>query len=262
MCIPDTPVSDYFTRPERLSAAETGARGELTMAALERRIIVAATEHADNLGVGYDELLTDGNAWVLSRMSIEMERMPRIHDTFRIVTWIETINRHLSERNASIIDAEGRPMGHARSLWACINIASRRPASINMADAMVSSRPCPIAPQPRLRPVEAPSIVAPCRFTYSDIDFNRHVNSARYVEHIDNCFPLSFHDGHRLQRIDIAYLREAPYDSEALVKIAPLPDSPLTFSVDIDSAGAPAVTHCRALLRFVPCPSSGFMAKI
>lgn len=259
--MPD-PVIDYFTPAEFLSAAETGARGELTMAALETRLIVAATRHADNLGVGYEDLLTDGNAWVLSRMSIEMDRMPRIHDTFSIVTWVENFNRHLSERNFSVLDADGVAMGHARSVWSCINIASRRPASLWLEGDVTSPRPCPIATQPRMRPVTDPQREVRYRFTYSDIDFNRHVNSARYVELISNCFPLEMFDSHRMRRLDIAYLHEAPYGSEALVRIERESAGSLTYRIDIDDAASPGATRCRARVEFIEAPSSGFMTRI
>lgn len=256
------PVTDFFTPAEFLSAAETGARGELTMAALETRLIVAATRHADNLGVGYNDLLCDGNAWVLSRMSIEMERMPRIHDTFSIVTWVENFNRHLSERNFSVLDSDGLPMGHARSVWACINIESRRPASLYLEGDVTSPRICPIAPQPRMKPVTSPEREVRYRFTYSDIDFNRHVNSARYVELITNCFPLGMFDTHRMRRLDIAYLHEAPYGSEAIVRIERENPQSHIYRIDIDDATGQGDTRCRARVEFIESPSSGFMTRI
>ena len=262
-CLSEMPdsVTEFFTPEEYISAAETGARGELTMASIETRLIVAATRHADNLGVGYKELLCDGNAWVLSRMSIEMERMPRIHDTISIVTWVENFNRHISERNFSILDAEGNAMGHARSVWACINIDSRRPASLYLDGDVTSPRECPIKPQPRMRPVALPDREVSYRFTYSDIDFNRHVNSARYVELIANCFPLELFDRHRMRRLDIAYIHEAPYGSEAIVRISRTKPDAHHYRIDIDNA-ADGDTRCRAYVEFAEEASSGFMTNI
>lgn len=251
--------TEFFTDPEYLSAAETGARGELTMASMERRIIVAATVHADTLGLGYESLLEDGNAWVLSRMSIEMEQMPRIHSSFRILTWVESINRHLSWRNFSMLAPDGSAMGHARSLWTCINIASRRPATVKFTPGMIADRPCPIEPQPRLAAVDAPERTMFHTFTYSDIDFNGHVNSARYVELIDNAFPLEFHLENRMRRLDIAYLREAPYGATARLALARCENNPLSFNIDILSSGSEATPHCRARAIFEPCKPSGLI---
>ncbi len=244
-------VTEFRTPPHTISPAETGARGELSMAALEQRIILAATAHADTLGIGFRNLIEKGKVWVLSRMSIEMSRPLRMHETFSIATWIETVNRSLSERNFAIIDSHGNEMGYARSMWACIDIESRHPALIEFDPCAVSGRSCPIARQPRMKPVSNPERVVDYRFTYSDIDFNRHVNSARYVELIANCFTMDWHDSHAIERLDIAYLREAAYGTDAEVRIASDCADPMQFSIDIVSGGGDT-RHCSAKLRFRP----------
>jgi len=238
--------TEYTTGPISLSAALCDAQGCLSMAALETRLIVAATRHADNIGVGYRDLMARGHAWVLSRMSVEMAVMPAILDTFSIVTWIESFNRHLSYRNFAVLDASGHPIGHARSLWTCIDIASRRPASLSPVD-LCSARECPIAPMPRLTTISAPESVIPVVFTYSDIDFNRHVNSARYVEHIANAFPLDWHDHNRVSRLDIAYIREARPGDVAQLRL-----SRADGEVIIANITAPdGSDYCRASLTVV-----------
>lgn len=236
----------FVTEPDQLSAALCDAHGEMSMASLETRLIVAATRHADMLGIGYRDLMRDRNVWVLSRMSVEVSRMPGILDTYSIATWIESYSRHISYRNFALLDGEGNPIGYARSLWTCINIDTRRPSSLHQLDAELE-RDCPIAPIPRLGAVGGDECLhGKVSFTYSDIDFNRHVNSARYVERIADLFDLVWHDRNRIQRLDIAYLRETHCADNVEAVYCQDGDR-----VDVDINGSDGVTMCRARLTIV-----------
>lgn len=238
----------YKPEPERLSAALCDAHGQMSMASLETRLIVAATRHADALGIGYRELMADRNVWVLSRMSIEMERMPAILDTFVIETWVESFSRHISYRNFAVLDGEGRPMGYARSLWTCISLDTRRPSTLAPLDCAAEGRECPIASIPRLTAVGEPVETSEVTFSYSDIDFNRHVNSARYVERLADALGMEWHDRHRIVRLDIAYLHETHYGDKAHIDIARSEDD-TRLDADI-TVGDTAV--CRARLTVAP----------
>lgn len=213
-------IKEYIAPTELVSPTNCDAMGELPMAAIVTRLIIAATTHADLLGLGYADLGADGNAWVLSRMSVEMERMPRIFENLVVSTWVEDYGRMLSNRNFAITLADGTPLGFARSVWACINVDTRRPAAVGHPAQVNLDRYCPIAPVPRLKAVDNAESTAPVRFSYSDIDLNGHVNSARYVEHLMNLFSLDFHKMHRAERLDIAYMHEAHIDTRAEALIA------------------------------------------
>lgn len=238
--------NEYISEPLFQSAALCGPQGDMTMPMLETQLIVAATRHANQIGVGYDDLLKQNAGWVLVRMSIEATRTPRINETYRVVTWIEGFNRHLSERNFAVLDADGNPMAYGRSVWACIDITRRRPVAINPVDCF-GDRPCPIAPQPRLVTPGEDAKVITKQFTFSDLDFNRHVNSARYTERLLDCFPLAYHDANRLQRLDIAYVAETQADVPCDFRISEQGEGVFDTEISVDGRA-----HCRARLTFVP----------
>lgn len=235
----------YTTPPVRLSAALTDAAGRMSTAQLLTRLIVAATRHADAIGVGYRELMQHGLAWVLSRISIEMEHIPAILDTFSITTWIESFNRHISYRNFRIDGEGGRPIGYARSLWTCIDIVKRTPASLDPVE-LPAALECPIDPIPRLPQLATVTDTRDITVTSSDIDFNGHVNSARYVEHLYNAFSPEWIIGHRLRRIDIAYTRELLFGIPARLLL----DTSRPGFIDAAITSSDAV-HCRLRLTTV-----------
>lgn len=64
----------------------------------------------------------------------------------------------------------------------------------------------------KIQAVTAPDMVRAHRFGYCDIDFNRHVNSCRYIEALLNDRSVEFYDNHMIKRFEIAYMDEIHYD--------------------------------------------------
>lgn len=133
---------DYF-----LSAAECNAQQEISLPLLAQRLIDISTAHASALGVGYEHLLKDNNAWVLSRLSIELSRFPSINKPYSLITWVEDLNRHFSERIVELRDDSGDVIGYGRLTWVAINIVTRRPADLSpLLDKITpSERKCPMS---------------------------------------------------------------------------------------------------------------------
>lgn len=203
-----------YTHTYRLSAAQCNAQRELAPASLVQQIIEVSTEHADMLGIGFERLKEDGNLWVLSRIAIEMKRYPRLFEHYSLSTWIEGYCRNFSERNFEILGEGDEVIGYARTVWFSINMNTRRPADLSgIADIArtVSDHPCPIARQGKIHPITTPQTVHEYTFVVSDIDVNRHVNSARYVELILNQFTLDSFDEYYLSRFEIEYKRECHF---------------------------------------------------
>lgn len=200
---------DYF-----LSAAECNAQQEISLPLLAQRCIDISTAHANHINVGYSRMLEDNAAWVLSRITIEVDRMPHINEHIRLTTWIETVNRHFSERIVEISDSDGNAIGYARLVWVGINIVTRRPVDLTPLFGALepSDRRCPIARMGRLTVLGQPDHITMYNFRFSDIDFNRHVNSTRYIEFMLDQWGVAFFDVNRVKRFEIAYIAEAHYD--------------------------------------------------
>lgn len=234
---------DYF-----LSAAECNAQQEISLPLLAQRLIDISTAHASALGVGYEHLLKDNNAWVLSRLSIELSRFPSINKPYSLITWVEDLNRHFSERIVELRDDSGDVIGYGRLTWVAINIVTRRPADLtSLLDRITpSERRCPIERHPRLGPLGIPDHVTMYKFQYSDIDFNRHVNSTRYIQFILDRWGVNHYDLNRVSRFDISYHSEAHFDDVVEVRCK---GDEETQDVEIARNG---VVCTRARIRFCP----------
>ncbi len=222
-----------------LSAGECGPEQTLPVALLVSRLIEVATNHANELGVGYENLIAHGQTWVLSRVAVEMDRYPRVDERYSVVTWVEKLNRHFSTRNYMIAMADGSVAGYARTVWVGINVADRTLADISrlapLADVALPQKECPIAEVSRHRPVAVPDRCADYCFRYSDIDSNRHVNTVRYVELLLNQWPLEFHDSHCMRRLEMSFMRESYFGEKAQVRLA---ETESAASADISVDGS------------------------
>lgn len=188
--------------------------GELSWGTLGNLLLRCANFHASERGFG--RLLIDGqlHVWVLSRMVIEMERMPRTGGHFAIETWVRSAYRFFTDRCFAITDEAGRPLGYAYTIWALINMNTRESVPMSsitneaFLDCIDAEKPCPVTPPGRIR-LKAAVPARTIDTYYSDIDVNNHVNSIRYIEHVLDLFPKERYAAERVARIEVAYSEEA-----------------------------------------------------
>ena len=189
--------------------------GRLTMGVLGNHLLNCAGFHASERGFGIAEINENHYTWVLSRLAIELEDMPRQYEDFSINTWIENVYRLFTDRNFELRDKNGKTIGYARSVWAMISMETRKPADLislhgNNLGQYVSDRECPIDKPGRIKvSVDAP--VEEYQTRYSDIDINGHVNSIKYIEHILDLFPMDTFKEKQVKRFEMAYVAESYY---------------------------------------------------
>ena len=190
--------------------------GRLTMGVLGNHLLNCAGFHAEERGFGMQTLNDNHYTWVLSRLAIELERMPEQYESFSIQTWVENVYRLFTDRNFAILDAGGNPVGYARSIWAMIDMKTRKPADLltlhggHITDYICSDKACPIQKPGRIK-VTSQEAVGEHRALYSDIDINGHVNSIKYIEHILDLFPMETFRERRIKRFEMAYSAESYY---------------------------------------------------
>ena len=193
--------------------------GRLTMGVLGNHLLNCAGFHATERGFGIATLNEDNYTWVLSRLAIDLNEMPYQYEEFNISTWVENVYRLFTDRNFAIMSKDGKKIGYARSVWAMINLSTRKPADLlalhggSITDYICKDEPCPIEKPSRIK-VSATEPVGKIEAKYSDIDINGHFNSVRYIEHILDLFPLSFYKEKRISRFEMAYVAESYYGDE------------------------------------------------
>jgi acyl-ACP thioesterase len=100
------------------------------------------------------------------------------------------------------------------SQWCMLNMETRQAVDMTLLKdvyerAMVAEQ-SPIAAPARLRDI-TPTASISRPVVYSDIDFNRHVNTLRYIDLIFDTLPIELIENNRGMRLDINFIAEALY---------------------------------------------------
>ena len=200
--------------PYRVEPQDVDFTLRATVASLGSAILNTAGIGAYGKGFGVDVLNAANHSWVLSRLAMEFDTRPEQYTDYTIATWISDYGRVLSTRNFTLTDAAGRQFGRAVSQWAMIDLRSRTAVDLSWvgdahADAIVAE-PSPAERPRKIREVH-PTRTSEHRVVYSDIDFNRHVNTMRYIEMMLDMLPVELLTLDAPLRLDIHFLHECRF---------------------------------------------------
>lgn len=194
-------------------------RGNLSWGHLGNILLQCASMHAGTHGFGYTQMIGMHHVWVLSRLVIEMDTLPRTGEDFTVETWVDRLYRQFTDRHFTIARPNGLPYGHATSTWSLIDTESRQPADLTvLADggftgALNADRHAPISNGGRIR-LKTPEEVHRHRTAYTDLDINGHMNSIRYIELLLDQLHTAAADDRPVKRIEMAYCTEAYLNDE------------------------------------------------
>ncbi len=220
----------------------------LSMGVLGNHLLNVAGMHAERHRFGMTTLTPLRYTWVLSRLAIELEEMPEQYAEFEISTWIESVYKLFTNRNYRICNAEGRPIGYAKSVWAMMNIDDRKPVdllTVNEGSIVqcVCEETCPIENPGRCNMKGEIRKEVTHHTVYSDIDINGHVNSIKYIEHVLDLFEPQHFLSHRLRRFEIAYATESYYGDTLHLRLNE--ENPQTYYVEVKKNNEEVVVRCK-----------------
>ncbi len=187
-----------------------------SVAALTNAVLSVAGVDAQRKGFGTDTLNKENFSWVLLRMAVEFDHRPEQYTDFSITTWVSDYGRMMSTRNFTVQDNEGKIFGRVVTQWCMIDLTTRRPIDLttptiaeNYGKYLVEC-PSPTEAPKRLGAIDA-QVKVVRDVVYSDIDFNRHVNTLRYLEMMLDRLPLERFEQDRPLRLDVNFQHECRY---------------------------------------------------
>ena len=179
-------------------------------------ILHAAGEDADKNGFGVRTLQENNTSWVLSRMAMEIYRFPQEYEQYEIETWVNEINRLMTVRNFILKDREGKVIGAAITNWAMIDMQTRQPLDLRTnteySNILITTQ-SPVEKPARILRIDG-ELSHTHKIRYSDIDFNQHTNSMRYIQMMIDTLPLERIIGRTFRRLDINFVHETKYGQQ------------------------------------------------
>lgn len=225
-------MEGIFEKQWLLNFTQCYSNGQLTYSELNNLLQVSASEHAELLGFGYQNMLNADQSWVLSRMLIEISAMPQNTQYITIRTWIQNFTGSRTQRNFEVL-LNDQVIVTASSLWVVFNLKSRRPDKLTLnTDHMVYRA----EKQATKRPVDKVNgrltfnTVEDYLIRLSDLDIAHHANNVKYMEWCFDTVPPQQVLSTRVMQMEMNFLRELHYNDRV--------------QIGVDSVSAPQQTFC------------------
>jgi acyl-ACP thioesterase len=213
-------VSEIWRESLRIHSYDVDFAKRATPVALCRAFLEAAWNHAEKLGFGYAELASQNKLWVLARLLVQIDVYPLWGEIVELTTWPRGISGAFALRDFEICATGGRRLAAGASSWLVLDCETHRPQRI---DKLILRIPSPrndsvVGRDPKkLGSIENGGVAFATAVLYSDIDVNRHVNSARYIGWLLDAYSWEFHQCHTLKTLELNYVGESQWNDSLTV---------------------------------------------
>ena len=228
-------MADIWHEKVSVRFGNVDCSNRLTLGSIFSFFQEAAISHAIELGAGPAALARTGQAWILSRLSLFVERRPAYGETVTVSSWPRSREKIFALRDYDIRDTDDIAVVRGRGDWLIIDIEKRKPLR---AQAIIESLP----PNNGIDAFPAgPAILAAGEnltkkmertALYSDIDNYGHVNNARYIQWIQDLTDPDILTNANEIRLDINYISEVKPGETVEIRTAPLIDAGTSRSSD------------------------------
>lgn len=201
-----------YCRAFTIAEYALGAGGLLKPSCLLREFQQISSEHITALGFGYERMLKERKVFLLSKIFIQVHRLPTAGDRVELITTPKLPQGVQFIRTHRLLDESGAPLAVADTTWVLCDPESRkilRPKEFSAPYQYTEdSEPCTL---PKYRPQRPEKVIEagqrPVR--YSDLDVNQHMNNAIYADIIEDFLPEGALDGQQLAELYIHFQNEA-----------------------------------------------------
>lgn len=180
-----------------------------------------ASNHATELGAGYDALLAREFFWALSRLNVEITRMPHWGESVLIETWPCGSEGLLFRRDFIVYDKDQHAIIRAVSGWLLVTVSTLRPQRPSQLGIVLPGNNGKKSLQyfPERIAAETDHMVFRKTVAYNEIDQNLHVNNTRYLDWATDCFNINHYQDYVLTQFTLEFLSETRWGDEIELRI-------------------------------------------
>jgi len=201
--------------PLQVKAYHCSANGLLLPHILAHLCQDIASDHADVLGFGFEQLKGRSQIWALVQFSLEITESPRYGMQLELETWPSCVSRLRASREFHMKDTAGNTFLLGSSDWMVLDAQSRRPQDLGGLHMSPHLRPQRLLGDrlPRHKPDGNGRELVRIRIPISALDANGHVNNTEYLRY---SYDALYSHGYREQMrgLSMTFHNEAFLDDE------------------------------------------------
>lgn len=202
-----------YTQKFTVYRADGDHLGNVKLGALLRYAQQIATTHAEAVGLNDSLYRETHTAYVLAKLALHVNRLPRVDEGLTLVTQPERCKRAVNKRITHFYDASGAEVVTMDSRWVLIDTEKRmilRKHPPQFADQWAEDVPIELPMKLlRLAPEDCETLGTQTA-TYSRCDMNGHLNNTRYADIVCDAVPWEVWDTAQIRDFTISYHREVP----------------------------------------------------
>lgn len=214
------PISAHFT-PEfskewEINFIQCYPNGQLKHTELCNILQLTAGLHAELGGLSFSDMQVFHQAWVLSRMRVEVIDLPKWRDVVTVKTWIVEMKDSRSVRALELYLGDQKLAG-ALTYWVVINTELRKPEALALPFEHFTFYPERL---PTVKSFEKIDLNVALQFLkhktilLSDLDIVNHANNVKYLEWCLDGLNANVILKNKVQAFDMNFLRELHWNDE------------------------------------------------
>jgi acyl-ACP thioesterase len=234
------PISKDFTsiltKDWEITFLQCYPNGYLKYTDLCNILQLTAGIHAELGGISFSDMQVHHQAWVLSRMRVEIKRLPKWKDIVTVKTWINSLENSRSIRCLELYIGDEKIIG-CETFWAVFNTQTRRPESLAVAHEHFEKYPNDKATEIQFSKIDTTidkTFVIEKTILLSDLDIVNHANSVKYLEWCLDYVEPKLLLNQKLLSFEMNYLKEVSLNETIKIERSIL-SNPVSFAVS--SAG-------------------------
>ena len=145
---------------------------------------LTAGSHAEIGGISFSDMQEFDQAWVLSRIRVEILELPKWQDVVTVKTWINSLENSRSVRALEMY-VNGKKIVGSETFWAVFNTKARRPESLALPYEHFELYPNNKATELGFSKINLPQEKEELferTVCLSDLDIVNHANNVKYLE--------------------------------------------------------------------------------
>ncbi|MCE5300618.1 MAG: hypothetical protein LLG37_07080 [Spirochaetia bacterium] len=210
-------VPEKWRQEYEIKVYESDALGRANLPSLCDYFQDMAWRHYTNVEKALGALLAPKQIWMMVRLEINIERLPKWQDVLEIETWSRGIERMMAYRDFTMEKKDGTRFAAGTSTWVVMDTNTGRIARLNNLAQKWPSVPGRSSigkSADKVEDLNNPVFGKPFEVRYSDMDVNRHVNNVEYIKWMFDAPGMEFLESHTIKRAVINFMDEAKAGEE------------------------------------------------
>ena len=211
--------TSIFLKDWEINFTQCTPNGYLKYTDLCNMLQLTAATHSEIGGISFVDMQVFNQAWVMSRMRLEIIALPKWKDIVTVKTWINTLENSRSVR-AFEMYVNGKKMIGSETFWAVFNTKTRRPEALALPYQHFELYPENKATEKSLSKInitDDKKMVFEKAVVLSDLDIVNHVNNVKYLEwcldYVDETVILN----QNIESLEMNFLKELSLKDKVVI---------------------------------------------